>query len=462
MKRIIRQSVIKQWLCLLLIGCFACQSEDKILSETFYKVYETELSGRLFSTPTTDLGVLVQENEVAIIMGNLGENIAITQPRLIKLDLAGGLEWAFYDGSYFRPLLVVEKATYFVLFTATTYDSDGGQNYFTNYTSMAEVHIDKKTGKEINRILYPAEQFNQYLYMTPISNNRYLAMGGSNGNTEIAIFGENFQLLNTKSLPGKAFTLPVFFEESENHFIFNQTNFILNQAVDNQSSFLFALDKDLSEIRGLAFSSRNVILEQGLITDIFPINDKEFISTIYSTAGLQVSIYMLPPISLEKELKSTSLKEPIFWNKINLWHPTMQGGSITTEHSEYFNLMGRLGTEFMTPLRAESFFERAKKTGTLFRTFDIDFNDRENFIRKTKDRILIVRNTGSYQIVIFEYLVEEKKFKLLQTLGRNIPYYIQSVSVNEHGDLFIVGNTQIAKDLNSLFVIKIPYEDLPK
>lgn len=431
----------------LLVFLFACGQDEIIINETFYKIYETELSGTVKSLPTADLGLLVLEPEQEVV--GTTNSLSVAFPRLSKYDRNGDFQWEFRKGtSYFRPLLMVEKEDYFVLFTYTVLDQAGTQKAdYESLTNLAEVHIDKKTGKEVKYIVRPANATTN-IPRQVLKNGNYLGFDAS----KIGTSSENLQLISTNNWDRTGNIS--YLDKSNTHFVFEQR---VQPNNANTANFVTLTSQDLSSVSTVCFSSLDISLtaEQDVITNVYPLNNEEYIFVFYSRAGLQTSIYFTPPISLKAEIESEVLKEPYFQKNYEKW-------TKETADPEVNRLKAKYGSQFRYPLRSKEIFERATKAGTVYRTFDLDFNDRETFIIKAKDRILIIRNSGGYQILIYEYLIAEKKFKLLQTLGRNIPYYLQDASANEIGDLFISGNTQIAKDLNSLFIIKIPYEDLPK
>jgi hypothetical protein len=441
-----KKIVYPLYLCFIFILFFACKKSEIDINETFYKIYDTELSGALKGLPTDDLGILILEAETEEKMSSVGTPISVDFPHITKFGKDGNLVWQFKSEDYFAPQHLQEEATHFSLFTYTTLTPEGvPTSNYDNRSNVAEVQIDKQTGKEIKKIIYAGDAFN-YLPQK-IANGKYLSFDA----TQVRITDANLRVTtkNDWLLPDN----PSYMDNSEQHFIFKQV-------ISSKTNLILAVNQNLTGVSTLCFSSLDPqYIEGNLITNVYPINNEEYIFVIYATSGLQTSIYFTPAISLKEELESAVLKEPIFRNSIFLWVPPVTGPPIITQ--EYITLKNRYENSFRTPLRAKDILERAKTAGELFRTFDLDINDNETFVKKAKDRILIVRNSASYQILIYEYLITEKRYKLLKTLGRNIPYYIQDVNLNARGDLFIVGNTQIAKEANSLFVIKIPYEDLP-
>lgn len=432
---------------IIFIFLFACQREELKFNSTFYKIYETELSGAVKGLPTTDFGILVLEAEASTKMSSVATPITVDVPLLTKFSKDGSPEWQFSDEAYFAPQEIRETATYFTLFTYSLYNAQGIKGFdYEDFNNFAEVQIDKGTGKEIKRIVYTNNA--QSFFNFKIANEKYLSFNQSQIRTLSQSFG--IAVSNNWLLRGR----PQLIEYSQQHFIFKQS-------ISEKTDLILAVNQDLSSISTLCFSSLDVQYSEGnLITNVYPINNEEYIFVLYSTEGLQTSIYFTPAISLKSELESQVLKESIFRNNLFLWIPSNLGPPLITQ--EYVALKNRYGNSFREPLRARDILTKARRAGELHRTFDLDINDDECFIKKAKNRILIIRNSGNYEILLYEYLITEKKYKLLRTLGRNIPYYIQDVNVNANGDLFIIGNTQVAKELNSLFVVKIPYEDLPR
>lgn len=436
------------YLFIIFISLFACQGEELKFNSTFYKIYDTELSGAVKGLPTTDFGILVLEAEASTQMSVVGTPISVDVPHLTKFSKDGSPEWQFKsdDDAYFAPQEIREEATYFTLFTYSLYNTQGVKGFnYENFSNFAEVQIDKETGEEINRVIYTNNA--QPFFNFKVANEKYLSFN----QRQIGTLSQSFGITasNNWLLRGR----PQLMEYSQQHFFFKQS-------INENTDLILAASQDLNSISTLCFSSLDAQYSEGnLITNVYPINNEEYIFVLFSTAGLQPSIYFTPAISLKSELESQVLKEPIFRNNLSLWIPSNLGPPLITQ--EYIGLKNRYGNSFREPLRARDILTKAYESGELYRTFDLDINDSESFIKKAKDRILIIRNSGNYEILLYEYFIAEKKYKLLRTLGRNIPYYIQDVSVNTNGDLFIVGNTQIAKDLNSLFVIKIPYEDIP-
>lgn len=435
---------------ILLFFLFACQKEDLTINDTYYKVYDTELSGAISCIPTNDIGVLIVESEpVTIRQGN--SEFLVNSPNLVKLDRLGQLEWQFKSTEYISPLLVQEDADHIILFAYTVITPNGDKiNDYTSEDYIAEVQIDKKTGKQVKRSIYTRGEFTLLPQRVLLSKNNYLHIN----NSSIKVLDRNLRVQhqNHWDLQGRT----VFLDESSQHFIMSQYSNPIASANRNTNTLLVA-SKDLSRINTLCVGSVDLEYgEVGIITNVFPFSENEYIFVIYSNAGLQTSFYFTPPISMKAELESRVLEEP-FFRDASAW-ASLQA----TDDAEYEEIKAKYGNRFRTPLRTRDILEKARAVGEVYRVFDLDFNDRETFIRKSKDRILLIKNSGGYEILIYEYLVGERRYKLLKTLGRNIPYYLQDAKVNENGDLFLVGNTQIAKDLNSLFVIKLPYEDIPR
>ncbi|TAH20378.1 MAG: hypothetical protein EAZ08_05925 [Cytophagales bacterium] len=436
---------------ILLFFLFACQKEDLTINDTYYKIYDTELSGTISCLPTAnDVGMLLLEAELTDI--TRGDNLfRISCPNLIKLDRVGQLEWQFKSTDYIAPMLLQENTDYISLFAYTIITPDGDRlNDYTSQDYIAEIQIDKETGKQIKRIIYTRDEFTLLPQRALLGKDKYFHVNEN----KVNILDRNLKVQsnNNWNLRGRT----IFLNESNQHFILWQYP-NPNPTLNRNTNTILAVSQNLTKITTLCVSSVELEYgEIGIITNVFPINEDEYIFVIYSNAGLQTSFYFTPAISMKAELESKVLEDPIF-RDAEAWASSKGSNS-----SAYKDVKTKYGNRFRTPLRTSEIFEKAKAAGEIYRTFDLDFNDRETFIRKAKDRILLIKNSGGYEILIYEYLVREKKYKLLKTLGRNIPYYLQDAKVNENGDLFLVGNTQIAKDLNSLFVIKIPYEDIPK
>lgn len=437
-----------------MVFVFACGKDEVVINETFYKIYDTALSSfTLKSLPTQDLGVLVMG---ATEFLPLDDPRPIYSAKLSKYDRLGSFQWEFQDTSSVGDFLMAEKDNYFILFHISKLNSSG---QFTAdappYSSLLyEKRIDKKTGKLLENITHPINAINPKHIL---KNGNYLDFNAS----QIGISSENLQIGNENNWDRRGNI--IYLDESDKHFIFEERVDPDNTRITN---FLTLASKDLSSISTICFSSLDGSLTSGknIITNVYPFSDDEYIFVIYETSGLQPSIYFTPPISLKAEIESEVLKEPYFQKNHRIWSNDLLRKKIAmemTEAPEITDLKEKYGEQFRYPLLIDSIKTMAARSGgTTYRTFDLDINDRETFIKEVNKRILIIRNSGSYQILIYEYLIAEKKFKLLQTLGRNIPYYIQDVSVNKNGDLFIVGNTNIGKELNSLFIIKLPYEDI--
>jgi hypothetical protein len=427
-----------------MIALFACQKDDLTINDTYYKIYDTELSGKLYSLLTSDLGILILEAESGIIT-NSGEGVRVSFPNIIKLDRSGGLIWKLQSKNYFEPILLQENGAYYSLFTYIHRGEASVKDYIAKDT-IAEVQIDKEKGTIIKNVLYLRNDFT-LLPQKTLNNNRFLYFDPS----QVSILSDNFRIINKKdwNLSGEI----KYIDKNNQHFIFNQLS------SNEENSLIMLAKQDLSSLTALCFSSLSAEFlnqEIGAITNVFPINEEEYIFVIYSNRGLQTSFYFTPAISIKAELESKALQEPVFQDINASWIGDSDDDSLLTEVRE------RYGNLYRVPLRSTDILEKARKSGEVYRTFNLDINDKETFIRKAKDRILIIKNSGGYEILLYEYLVKEKKYKLLKTLGRNIPYYLQDAEVNDNGDLFMIGNTQVAKDLNSLFVIKLPYEDIPR
>lgn len=443
----------------LLIFLFACERDEKSISETFYKIYDTEVSGfTLKSLPTEDLGVLVLSTRgVLFLRPDDASLFKENFPRLSKYDSFGKFEWEFNDTSntYFRPRLVAEKDNYFVLFTQTVRNQKG-EVVVSNYAPSAplvEIHIDKKTGKELKKIVYPNDK---NLPRQALKNGKFLDFNTSN----VTTYSNDLRIEKTNDW-GRIGNIS-YLDENDSLFAFEERVDTTNTSTTN---FLTLVSKDLKNVSAVCFSSLDVSLTllQSVITNVYSFDNKEYIFVFYTISGLQTSMYFTPPISLKEEIESEVLKEPYFQKNYKEWGDILvknELGFKTPEPQAIIDLRKKYGDKFRYPLSVREIFERAGKVGNSYRVFDLDFNDRETFIKKINSRTLIIRNSGSYQILIYEYLIAKGEYKLIQTLGRNIPYYIQDVSVNKDGDLFIVGNTNIGKELNSLFIIKLPYEDI--
>jgi len=435
---------------ILLFSLFACQKEDITLNDTYYKVYDTEISTGISCLPTNDAGLLILEPESIELIQD-GNIVRVAFPNLIKLDRAGQLKWQFKSTDYVAPLLLQENPTHISLFAYTIIAPDGDRlNDYTAKDYIAEVQIDRETGKQIKRTIYTRNEFTLLPQRVLLKKDNYLHTN-ENG---ISVLDRNLKVVskNNWNLRGNT----VFLDENSQHFILWQYP-NPNPSSNRNTNTLLAVSQDLSRITTLCVSSvESEYSEIGLVTNASPINDEEHIFVIYSNVGLQTSFYFTPAISMKTELESKVLEDPIF-RDASAW-----ASPKATASSAYKATETKYGNRFRTPLRTQDIFGKAQVSGEIYRSFDLDFNDRETFIRKVKDRILIIKNSAGYQVLIYEYLVKERRYKLLKTLGRNINYYLQDAEVNENGDLFMIGNTQIAKDLNSLFVIKIPYDGIPK
>jgi predicted 3-demethylubiquinone-9 3-methyltransferase (glyoxalase superfamily) len=426
-----------------MIALFACQKDDLTINDTYYKIYDTELSGKIASFPTSDLGVIILEAENNFIAGAGG--LSISFPNIIKLDQRGNLVWKLQTKDFYDPTFIRENPTSYSLYA---YSNRGQRNIFQYITkdTIAEIQIDKEKGTILRASLRLKDRF-AFIPQNALDNNRFLYFD----NNAIHLLSENFSIMNKKTWNVSNGNIE-YIDKNNQHILFNHAS------LDGQNSLLLAVNQDLSSVTTVCFSSLNTSLETkeiGIIVNAYPINEEEYIFIVYSNKGLQTSFYFTPAISIQSELANPALKDSYFQNINAFWTDDENDKSLEAIKAKY-------GNQFRLPLRSTDILEKARKSGEVYRTFNLDINDKETFIRKAKDRILIIKNSGGYEILLYEYLVKEKKYKLLKTLGRNIPYYLQDAEVNDNGDLFMIGNTQVAKDLNSLFVIKLPYEDIPR